>query len=159
MPLRFWVLAAVCPSLPDLDVIGLYVGIDYGHFFGHRGFFHSPCFALLLSVLVVCIFFRDRKPLSWRWWSLMGFFFLITASHGLLDALTNGGLGIALLSPFDTTRYFFGWTPIQVSPIGFGSHLNSWRLAALVSEIKWVWVPLVLLVVWIRGIRKITASR
>ncbi|MHC4444672.1 MAG: hypothetical protein ACYTF1_17650 [Planctomycetota bacterium] len=50
---------------------------------------------------------------------------MITASHGLLYALTDGGLGIALLSPFDTTRYFFGWIPIQVSPIGFESHLNS----------------------------------
>jgi hypothetical protein len=46
------------------------------------------------------------------------FFFLATASHGLLDAMTDGGLGVAFFSPFDKHRYFFPWTPIRVSPIG-----------------------------------------
>ena len=157
--LRFWILAAVCPSLPDLDVIGLYMGIDYGHFFGHRGFFHSIFFALLLGLLVTSIFFGDQKSFSKQWRTYVRFFFWITASHGLLDAFTNGGMGIALFSPFDTTRYFFPWTPILVSPIGFGTYLSSWRLAALVSEIKWVWVPMILLVILIRGVRKIYILR
>jgi inner membrane protein len=52
--------------------------------------------------------------------ALMLDFFLITASHGILDAFTNGGLGIALFSPFDNSRYFFPFRPIQVSPIGAG---------------------------------------
>jgi inner membrane protein len=29
------------------------------------------------------------------------------ASHGVLDALTNGGHGIAFFSPFLNERYFF----------------------------------------------------
>ena len=31
--------------------------------------------------------------------------------------MTNGGLGVSLRSPLDTTRYFLPWRPIQVPPI------------------------------------------
>jgi len=48
------------------------------------------------------------------------YFFLATASHGLLDAMTDGGLGVAFFVPFDKHRYFLPWTPIRVSPIGVG---------------------------------------
>ena len=44
------------------------------------------------------------------------FLFLAIASHGLLDAFTDGGLGVAFFAPFDSTRYFFPVTPIEVSP-------------------------------------------
>ena len=68
------------------------------------------------------------------------YLFLASASHGVLDAFTNGGLGIAFLSPFDTTRYFFSFHPIEVSPTGV--HFFSERgLSALESEFIWVWVP------------------
>ncbi|UCD27676.1 MAG: metal-dependent hydrolase [Planctomycetota bacterium] len=152
-PKRFLILSAVCPSLPDLDIIGFWFGVAYGDFFGHRGFFHSPFFALLLSILVVCVFFRDHKFLSRPWCLLVGIFFIINASHGLLDAFTNGGLGIALLSPFDSSRYFFPFRPILASPIGIETIFNRWRLMALISEIKWVWLPLGLLILAIRIIR------
>ena len=42
------------------------------------------------------------------------------ASHGVLDALTDGGPGVAFLAPFDDTRYFFPWRPIRVSPLWRG---------------------------------------
>ncbi len=48
------------------------------------------------------------------------FLFVATISHGILDALTDGGLGVAFFAPFVNTRYFFPWTPIKVSPIGAG---------------------------------------
>jgi inner membrane protein len=34
------------------------------------------------------------------------FLFLAAASHGVLDAFTNGGLGIALFWPWSGARYF-----------------------------------------------------
>src|SRR6267378_8050335 len=56
----------------------------------------------------------------WARWcptpGLWRFFFLATASHGLLDAMTNGGLGVAFFAPFCDTRYFLPWQPIVVSP-------------------------------------------
>ena len=73
---------------------------------------------------------------------LLLYFFLATVSHGLLDALTNGGLGVAFFSPFDTTRYFFPFRPIQVSPIG--AHFFSARgISVVQSELLWVWLPCV----------------
>jgi len=65
----------------------------------------------------------------------------ITATHGLLDALTSGGLGIALLAPFDNTRYFFAVTPIEVSPIGFRRFFSAWGARVMLSEFVWVWIP------------------
>ena len=43
---------------------------------------------------------------------------LVAVSHGMLDTLTDGGLGIALFWPFSNRRYFVPWTPIPVAPIG-----------------------------------------
>jgi hypothetical protein len=39
------------------------------------------------------------------------FLFLATASHGILDAFTDGGRGIAFFAPFGTERYFFPHHP------------------------------------------------
>jgi inner membrane protein len=39
-------------------------------------------------------------------------------SHGLLDALTDGGLGAALFWPLTAERYFAPVRPIPVAPIG-----------------------------------------
>jgi inner membrane protein len=75
------------------------------------------------------------------------YLFLATASHGLLDAMTDGGLGIALFSPLDNRRYFFPWTPIRVSPLGVGRFFSARGLAVLQSEFQWIWVPAILLAV------------
>ena len=147
VPNQFWAFAILCSILPDADVIGFSFGIPYHHAFGHRGFFHSPFFALLLSTFVVAIFFRHTDAFSSRWIFYFVFFFLLAASHGILDAFTNGGLGIALLSPFDNTRYFFPWTPIEVSPIGVKAFFSKWGLAVILSELQWVWLPCFVMVV------------
>ena len=42
--------------------------------------------------------------------------FFASGVHGLLDAMTDGGLGVAFFSPFDNRRYFLPWTPIRVIP-------------------------------------------
>jgi inner membrane protein len=116
--LKFWILSIACSSLPDLDVIGYrWLYIPSYEFFGHRGFFHSPFFAALVGIIIVCIFYRKEVIFSFKWWKYVLYFCVLTASHGLLDALTNGGNGIALLSPLINERYFFPWTPIEVSPL------------------------------------------
>src|SRR5436305_7950078 len=89
MPVRFWVLAAICAALPDADVIGFGFGIRYDDLLGHRGFTHSLFFALIIGFLVVLFGFRNIKAFSSPWWSLVACFFVITASHGILDAMTN----------------------------------------------------------------------
>jgi inner membrane protein len=69
------------------------------------------------------------------------FFFVVGASHGILDAMTNGGRGIALLSPFSNHRYFLPWTPIEVSPLGVRAFISQRGLTVMKSEILWIWMP------------------
>lgn len=122
----------------------------YGDFWGHRGFTHSLAFAVLLAGVVIVLGFRQALPSVSRYY-LWVYFFLATASHGLLDAMTDGGLGVAFFSPFDNRRYFLPWRPIRVSPIGFGRFFTSHGLAVMKSELLWVWVPAaaVMIAVWL----------
>ncbi len=80
-------------------------------------------------------------------------FFVLTASHGLLDALTNGGLGVAFFSPFDLGRYFFPWRPIEVSPLALQPFISGRGMAVLGSEIQWIWAPALLLGALLRTVR------
>jgi membrane-bound metal-dependent hydrolase YbcI (DUF457 family) len=90
--------------LPDIDVLGFWFGIHYGDFWGHRGFTHSLFFAgVIVTLALVAGLPRALSGLSRGW--LWLYFFLATASHGILDAMTNGGLGVAFFSPFDNTLF------------------------------------------------------
>ena len=129
---------AVCSIIPDLDVIGFGFGIKYNDMLGHRGFTHSIVFAAALGALVAFTLFRDSPGGPWLTFI---FLFLSTLSHPLLDMLTNGGLGVALLAPLSGERYFFPCRPIEVSPIGVGSFFSEWGVRVIVSELRWVWVP------------------
>ena len=136
---RIAIWAAALSMAPDLDVLAFPFGIRYEDFFGHRGFSHSLLCALLLAV-VVAARFREAPYWSARSWRLVAFFFLVTASHGLLDAMTNGGLGVAFFSPFENSRYFLPWTPLQVSPIGRG-FFTADGIEVLTSEALWIGLP------------------
>ena len=157
--LKFWLLSLICSSLPDADVIGYrYLYIPTYDFFGHRGFFHSPFFAAVMAIFVVCVFYRKEAILSMQWWKYLLYFFLLTASHGVLDAFTNGGNGIALLSPITNERYFFPWTPIEVSPLSIKAFLSQRGLSVLKSEILWIWAPCLLILILL-GIMRLRGKK
>lgn len=138
MPARFWITSIALSILPDLDSIGFAFGIRYEDFLGHRGFSHSIVFSMLAGAAALPLF----EGRSWRLWL---YFTLVTTSHGVLDAMTDGGLGIAFFAPFDNTRYFLPWRPLAVSPIGILSFFSSWGLEVLASEVAFVWAPVALL--------------
>jgi inner membrane protein len=142
MPPLYWGLSATLSMLPDIDVIAFPLGIPYGARFGHRGFSHSLYCAALVGSIAGWL---TAGYLGMPWWKLAAFFSAVMASHGLLDAFTNGGMGIALFSPFDSTRYFFPWRPVQVSMIGFG-FFTRWGARALLSEVFWIWIPTIAIV-------------
>ncbi len=156
-PVRFWILAGICAALPDADVIGFAFGIRYGDLLGHRGLSHSILFALLIGWLVVKVCFRESVA-GVRKSALVFFFFLATISHGCLDALTNGGLGVAFFAPLENTRYFFSWRPIEVSPLG-AQFFSERGMMVLLSELRWVWGPSLIIVavctMWRRRAREI----
>ena len=123
--------------LPDADVAAFALGIPYEAALGHRGASHSVLFATAvaaLAALAAPTLRSRRRPAAL-------FTFICAASHPLLDALTSGGLGVALLWPWESTRYFAPWRPIRVSPFA-GDFFNARGLATLWSELHWVWLPL-----------------
>jgi inner membrane protein len=141
-------------AVPDLDVIGFHFGVRYGDLMGHRGFTHSLFFAVLLAGLVTMAF-RGQSQISC--WRLFFYLFLATASHGILDAMTNGGLGVAFFSPFSNARYFFPFRPIKVSPIGVGRFFSGRGLTVIRSEALWLWLPSVAIFAvsaFVRGLRR-----
>jgi len=134
---RLFVAGMAASVLPDLDVVAFRVGIGYSHEFGHRGVSHSLAFALLLAVVAAG---AARHLLVSR---KAAFFFVLAAaaSHGLLDMLTNGGLGVALVWPFSEQRYFFPWHVIEASPLSLHRVFGSAGILVFKSELLWVWLP------------------
>ena len=153
MPWQFWALSVVCAILPDADVIGFALGVRSHSLWGHRGLSHSLCFAFVLGLCVVGLGFRDHAIFSRQGWAHVLYFFVVTASHGVLDAMTDGGLGIAFFAPFDTTRYFFPWRPVRVSPISIKAFFSAWGLQVLGTEFVFIWLPMTLLCAAVRTCR------
>jgi len=134
---RLLLIGALFSILPDFDVIAFKFGIPYSSQWGHRGFTHSLFFAVVFSGIFAAILANWMKTSR-----LVAFTFLFIAmgSHGVLDMLTDGGLGIAVLWPFDHTRYFFPTQVLKVSPIGM-SFFSEWGLRTIISEFFWIWLP------------------
>lgn len=132
-------LGALCSVVPDLDVIGFSLGIQYADMWGHRGLTHSVVFAALFAGILVALWYRAKPAVALT--GLFLYFFLCTASHGVLDAMTDGGLGVAFFSPFDTTRYFFPLRPVLVSPIGVNEFFSAYGVRVLANEVMWIWLP------------------
>ncbi|MEI2431304.1 metal-dependent hydrolase [Lysobacter yananisis] len=133
---RLLAAGALAAMLPDADVVAFKLGIAYADDFGHRGASHSFAFAAALAALGALAAPWLRAP-RWRaaWW-----LFLCAASHPLLDALTDGGLGVALYWPWSDARIFAPWRPIEVSPIG-ARFFSARGLEVLWSEAQWVVLP------------------
>ena len=146
---RFWWLTVACCLLPDADVIGLMLGIPYEHVLGHRGLTHSLFFAVIVGVLMPRLAIPDVALGSRAYGAFAVFFACVRMSHPIMDAMTDGGLGIAFFAPFDSHRYFFPWRPITVSPIGITPFFLKWGLGVLWTELLWIGVPVCL---WLAGI-------
>ena len=143
-------LGIVASVLPDFDVVAFRFNVAYSHALGHRGATHSVAFALALAILALAL---ARQLHSSR---LVAFMFVAVAaiSHGLLDMLTNGGMGVALWWPWSGERLFAPWQVIEVSPLSLRRVFSERGLAVFQSELLWVWVPAALvtgaLVAWRR---------
>lgn len=136
LPPRLVAAGVVAAMAPDFDTVAFKLGIAYADQFGHRGATHSIVFALALGLIaaIAAPWLRSGRRRAFA------FVALCTLSHPLLDALTNGGLGVALLWPWSHARFFAPWRPIAVSPIGAG-FFSARGAAVLWSELRWVWLP------------------
>lgn len=139
IPPRLIGVGCVLAILPDIDVIGFFRGVPYYSPYGHRGFTHSIVFALTVGLLAAGM----QRWLNAKLWVVFLFAGGATISHGLLDALTNGGLGIAFFWPFSDERYFFPWRPLEVSSIGIRHFFNRWGWYVVKTELVRIILPLV----------------
>jgi inner membrane protein len=137
--------------LPDIDVIGFRLGIPYAAPFGHRGATHSFVAATLAALVAVLIARPARLPP--RLTALLAL--LVVASHDVLDTMTDGGLGCALLWPLTNHRFFAPWRPIPVAPIGLG-FLSAEGLRVAAAELL-MFLPLFIYGLWPR--RRTSAAK
>lgn len=142
VPLSLIALGMAASAVPDVDVVAFKFGIAYEDALGHRGASHALLTSALLALLLTPLARRFEMPPV----RMFLFIFVSAASHGLLDMLTDGGLGAAVLWPFSETRYFAPVRPIEVSPIGSG-FFSKRGLEVLTSELVWIWLPLLLIAI------------
>lgn len=137
----FW---SALSLLPDLDVIGFAARIPYGAPFGHRGASHALLVAAAIGAVAALL-----APKA-RWPALRTGVFVATVvgSHGVLDAMTDGGKGIALAWPFSSARMFLPWRPIPVAPVGVGL-LSARGLEVVLTELVY-FAPILLWALWPR---------
>jgi inner membrane protein len=144
-------LGAALAVMPDLDVVGLAVGWGLDHPLGHRGLSHSLLAAAALAAVATIAVPSRPAESRWRLWLVLA---LAAASHGLLDALTNGGRGVAFFAPFVETRWHFPARPIEVSPIGVWSFFSRRGVEVLTNEVVWLWAPSLAALAVSRAIRR-----
>lgn len=137
--MAFWSAVSL---LPDIDVIGFAMGVRYADPWGHRGATHSVAMALLVGLAVGAAAARVKRP-GLRYAVLAA---TVLVGHSLLDTMTDGGLGCALLWPMSLTRYFAPWRPIPVAPIGFGFLSLDGALIALVEA--GLFLPVLAFALW-----------
>lgn len=142
---KLLLLVMFASAMPDLDIMAFDFGIPYTHWLGHRGLTHSVAFAAGWSVLMLVFFFRHEIRSLGHSVAYFLLFFITTASHGLVDAMTNGGRGIGFFIPFSDERYFLPFRPIQVSPLGVENFFSEWGRRVIISEMIWVILPCVVL--------------
>jgi inner membrane protein len=150
IPPRLLALGAIAAIVPDADVIAFRLDIDYHSALHHRGFTHSIAFACLCGVLAAAA----ARWLKAHPATIALFVAASMASHGMLDALTDGGSGIMFGWPLSDERHFWSWQPIAVSPIGIRGFLSERGMEVIWSELKWLWVPALLVGGLLMSIRK-----
>jgi inner membrane protein len=136
MSIYWWMLILVLVSLlPDLDVLLRW--LSFSHLLSHRGLTHSLFFALIFTMVITVfcylsgIIHGNIRTLIKVWLV----FATVMASHGLMDALTDGGRGVALFSPFSLHRYFFPIRPIPVAWINHAVLFSPYMLHVYAVEV------------------------
>ena len=151
---RLFGVGILASMAPDLDVIGFHFGVAYAAIDGHRGLLHSLAFALLLALLAAIA----ARPLRTTPVRAFAFVLACAASHGLLDMMTNGGLGVAWFWPFSDARHFLPWQVIKVSPLTLHRLLSPVGRAVMVSELQVVWIPAAVLCLGCLAARRVRSG-
>ncbi len=132
--------AIACACWQDLDYLSVGFEVRPNEILGHRGATHSLFVAAFVALVVAFAFFR-RQSLR-----VFAFLFLAGASHGLLDAMTAGDLGVALFWPLTPARFHFPFALIASCPVGMNEWLGYWGIVTIANEVLYVILPIAFVV-------------
>jgi inner membrane protein len=128
--------------LPDIDYLGVMLGVpDIGPC-GHRGATHSLLPPLVIAAVAALIAPYLRLPRA-RTAILCG---LTMATHALLDAMTVDSRGAPLLWPLSFWRFEMPWRPIPNAPCGL-AYFSMAGLRVAIVELG-MFMPILLLALW-----------
>jgi inner membrane protein len=128
-------ITAIAAALPDIDAIGR----PFGHgdilvLGGHRAVTHSVFFALAAAAAIAAVISRGNSDVNR--WRISAYVAAVVLSHGVLDAFTTYGEGVAFFAPLSLHRWKSSWQPFD----GF------------LSEVVAIWLPAVLMYqFWLRA--------
>jgi inner membrane protein len=137
-------LFVLLATFADADVLARTLGAARGSAWLHRGALHSLAVAALAGIAAALAtggLRRSRARLA-----VTGA--LAAATHGVLDAFTDGGRGVALLWPFLDGRFFAPVRPLPVAPIGLGL-ASPWGMRVFAAELL-AFAPLLVVAFWPR---------
>jgi inner membrane protein len=156
VPPRLLVAGVLASVVPDLDILTFSWGVPYAAPLGHRGFSHSLLFAAALALVGAAACRALRAPPA----RAFAFLLVACASHGALDALTTGGLGVAFLWPWSDRRFFApdALRVIAVSPLGL-RFFSARGLTVLGSEVLWIWPVALAVSLMLVGVRRLRSPR
>jgi inner membrane protein len=135
--------------LPDLDVIGVMMGVPDVGPCGHRGATHSLALPILVGLIAAALAPRWNLQRG-RLAVICG---LVVSSHLLLDAMTTASRGVPLLWPISFHRFALPWRPIPNAPCGL-EYLSTAGLRVASIELV-LFLPLLLVALWpARSVRR-----
>jgi inner membrane protein len=105
---------ALLAMLPDADVLMVALGVSEGSAGGHRGASHSLLTALAIGLIGGLL----ARRLRWNGIRTAVAIVIALASHGLLDALGQGGRAIPLFWPLSAHRFMAPWRILPDAPRG-----------------------------------------
>jgi inner membrane protein len=139
---RCLLAGVVLSAVPDLDVIGQWVGVVEDSAWSHRGATHS-----LVGMVTVGVAFALAAGPSWgRGWYRWAWSVATVLSHGMLDLLTREST-VALFWPFEERRAYLAWRPLP-GVDNVGELFSRAGVPVLVTETL-VFSPLFLLAWWL----------
>ena len=138
--LRIYLCLALAAVLPDADVLGFAFGIPYGHPLGHRGITHAIVFAVLAAPVVAAFALGGKAFRPGRFAGMTLIASRAVMSRGILDALTDAGLGVGFLIPFTEERYFFPWRPVMTAGLNPSTFCSDRTMTVLENEVRGVWL-------------------
>lgn len=143
-------IAALASAAPDFDAFSFTIWrIPETAIYGHRGAMHSLFVAFMLGTLTA--FFH--RPLRVRPLIAALVVGAATASHGMLDMMTDYGSPVAYFWPVSSDRFFAVWRPIHSGPLEY-RYLVTEGVPRLRSELEQLILPMFAIGLLVQLLRK-----